>query len=381
MSNQHRLAILMLACRDYEAMELALACHTTYSMPEIPLYILQNCRGNYDAERTLEVARRYARLFPKQIHVIDHIAPQAPYHSIADLLNSDIFKPYDLICKVDDDAFPITPDWLPKLIKCWQESETRYGDKLAYVTPLINNNNWGFVETIEAMGLKETYFSTMAREHYAGLDNAYSRRRLIPASQIATGTDGTIWGLPYLARWIHEQTTLQPERFIAATTSLAPKSIPSEDRYSIGCIMFRKPLWNAINDGGTDDEHMMHMHCRKRNLMIICERSIPFIHIAYFSQREENRDIVEKAKAVYAERLQLPFPIGLRQSRQLEIEARLRWLEAGNATGTAPGIPTGGLADNSNIANMSAEMLGVHAFKGIIKAVLFKLGLRKTPPR
>ncbi|WP_439272205.1 hypothetical protein [Pseudochrobactrum sp. HB0163] len=380
MSNQYKIAILMLACRDYEAMELALACHTAYGQPEIPIYVLQNCRGNYDAERTLEVAQRYARLFPKQVHVIDHIAPQAAYHSIAELLNSNIFNPYDLVCKVDDDAFPITSDWLAKLIKCWRESEARYGDKLAYVTPLINNNNWGFVETIEALGLEEVYFSTMAREHYAGVDNAYGRRRLLPANEIATGVDGTIWGLPYLARWIHEQTTLQPERFIEATAELAPKPIPSADRYSIGCILFRKSLWNAINDGGNDDEHMMHMYCRKRNLMIISERSVPFIHIAYFSQREENRDIVEKAKAVYAERLQLPFPISLRQTRQLEIEARLRWLETNTITGSALGAPVNGLAANG-LANMSAEMLGVHAFKGIIKAILYKLGLRKTPPR
>jgi hypothetical protein len=71
--------------------------------------------------------------------------------------------------------------------------------------------------------------------------------------------------------------------------------------------------WKAIDDGGVDDEHMFH--------------SYPFMHLAYFSQREENRDIIEKARNVYGPRLRHPFPIVLKASRELEIEARLRWLE------------------------------------------------------
>lgn len=355
----------MLACRDYEAMELALACHTAYGSSDVPLYILQNCRGNYDAERTLDVAKRYQRLFPRQVIVVDNIAPQAPYYSILELLKSDIFKQYEYICKVDDDAFPITDGWLEKLISCWDKSELKYQEKLAYVTPLINNNNWGFVELLSDLGLKDEYFERMAREHYVGVDNQYSSKRLIPATEIDTGTDGTVWGLPYLARWIHEKTTLSPDRFIEGISGLGYKEVPSQERYSIGCILFKKNLWEKIYDGGSDDEHMMHMHCRKNNLIIVCDKSIPFAHISYFTQREENRDIVEQAKAVYSARLKLPFPIGLRQSRLLEIEARLRWME-NNAPSV--GAPIGPLNTNGGCGCVRR-----------VKKFLFKIGLRKKP--
>jgi hypothetical protein len=50
--------------------------------------------------------------------------------------------------------------------------------------------------------------------------------------------------------------------------------------------------------------------------------------MAYFSQREENRDLLETARAIYEPRLGHPFPIALRQSPLLEIEARLRWMES-----------------------------------------------------
>lgn len=59
---------------------------------------------------------------------------------------------------------------------------------------------------------------------------------------------------------------------------------------------FQKEFWKAINDGGRDDEHMMHQYCKKNKLQIFCQRSIPFAHMAYFVQREENRDIVEAAQ-------------------------------------------------------------------------------------
>ena len=48
-----RTALLMLACSDYEATELALACHAAYLPDDVPFFILQNCRGTYDSERTL----------------------------------------------------------------------------------------------------------------------------------------------------------------------------------------------------------------------------------------------------------------------------------------------------------------------------------------
>jgi hypothetical protein len=325
-----RVAVVILACRDYAALELALASQMAYRPPGVPFFVLQNCRGGYDAERTLGVARRYERLFPGVVSVVDDIVPGDPYRSIRKLLAKPEFADIDLICKVDDDAFPITENWLDHMIEAYDDAErSGSGRKLAYVTPLINNNAWGFPQLLKAMNLEQEYFTTQAHPHYVG--SATSKRfplRIIPAEQIETGTNGTIWGYPHIARWLHERTTLQPDAFIAATQGLEQCDVPSQSRYSIGCILFRKQLWNEIDDGGNDDEHMMHMHCERNDLRIVSVRKVPYVHIAYFTQREENRDIVDAAFAVYAPRFGHPFPLALYADRERENEARLRWLES-----------------------------------------------------
>src|SRR5262245_34226102 len=209
-----RVAVVMVACRDYEAMELSLACHTAYLPEGISFFILQNCRGSYDAERTLAVAKRYECLFPRAVTVVDDIPPAAPYRSIAALLASPRFAEVDLVCKVDDDAFPIAPGWLHALRKCWNEVLVSSNRPLAYVTPLINNNTWGFQQTLDVMGLPETFLAQAAREHRIGAGTPEAPFAIVPASEIHAGTCGTIWGYPYIARWLHERTTLDPDRFI-----------------------------------------------------------------------------------------------------------------------------------------------------------------------
>lgn len=335
-----RIAVLLLSCRDYEAMELTLACHMRYSPEAVRYFILQNCRGGYDAERTLAVAYRYEKLFPHRITVVDTIEAGPAYKSIRLLLESEVFQGFDLVCKVDDDAFPICEGWLDGLLDCYEQARKEVGDKLAYVTPLINNNTWGFPHVIKAMCLEEEYYATQARIHIAGAgDTGIDRRRIAPANEIWTGQDGTIWGYPYIARWLHTRTTLNPDAFIAAAASLSDMEVPANRRYSIGCILFEKELWSKIDNGGSDDEAMMLAYCDANGLHIRSRRSIPFVHIAYFTQREENRDIVETARDLYSTRLNHPFPISLKQNRLLEIEARLRWLETRSATPSNPNSP------------------------------------------
>jgi hypothetical protein len=325
--DKSKVAILMLACRDYEALELSLACHMAYGNRNVPFFILQNGRGDYDAERTLQVAHRYSSLFPETIRVIDSVPPNSPYASISTVLQSNLFSGYDLVLKVDDDVFPIAPGWVENLVACFQQQKQIHGSKLAYVTPLINNNIWGFEQTINAMGIADRYFAEVSRPHCVGSGHGNDPVRVIPADQINVGTCGTIWRYPYIARWIHQETTLQPDRFVAATAGLSPVEFPSKERYSIGCIMFEKNLWATINDGGTDDEHMVHMHCLRNALKVICCRSVPFVHLAYFTQKEENRDLMQPMRDLYQKRTGHPFPISLYSSKELDIESRLRWIE------------------------------------------------------
>lgn len=319
-----RVAIVLLACSDYESLEVSLACHAAYLPAQADLFVLQNCRGTYDAERSLAVGQRYARLFPGRIHVVTGNKPAKPYRAIAALLATEHLAAFDLVCKVDDDSFPIAPGWLDALVRAYAAAAAAAGPPLAYVTPLINNNCWGFAETIEVMGLEAAFAAEMARDHWVGEP---AERRFVPAGRIDRGGHGTIWQAPHLARWLHARTTLEPDRFIAATRGLSDVTVPGDERYSINCMLFAPALWRRVDDGSGEDEHMLHQHCLRTGERILCVRSVPFVHIAYFPQREENRDLVADIRRVYEARLGHPFPLAMRASRDLEIEARLRWME------------------------------------------------------
>jgi hypothetical protein len=314
--NETNTAVLMLCCRDYEAVELALACHVTYGDPSVPLFALQNCRGDYDAERTRAAIRRYASLYPQTVRVIDDLPPDVPYNGVRGALASDALKDFQFICKVDDDAFPIAKGWLSGLCSAWAQGYREHGDDLAYVTPLLNNNNWGFPETLRALGLEDEFFARFASRHPT------------IAHAVATGSYGPIiWNAPHIARWLHERSTFVPDRFIEATRGLAANLVDNMQRYSIGCILFRRDLWDAMDDGGTDDELMLFVHCRAQKRPIVCARSVPFVHLSYYPQKDELRDVVRQARDIYAKRLSLTHPIGLRATPTDEIEARLRFVE------------------------------------------------------
>ncbi len=324
-----KIAIILLAYADFESLELALAAYSKFINDNQKIFILQNGRGSYDCERTYKVAKRYESLYPKNITVVDWISPDVPYKSIKSLLQSEVMKDFDYICKVDDDAFPLTEDWLEKLISCYEKSYEIHGENLAYVTSLVNNNPWGFKEILKIMNLDEQYFKKIAREHKVGAPDtdAIETHKIIPANIIYTGWCGTIWGNPYISRWLHENTTFFPMKMVEATKDLGYKEVDSNYRYSINCMFFNKKLWFDIDDTGKDDELMCLKYCRTNNKKIIADLSNPFIHLFFYSQRDENKDLLPKLREIYSNFLNLPYPISMCPLKEYENENRLRFIE------------------------------------------------------
>lgn len=326
-----QIAIVILAFAEYESLELALATHAKFTVESgVPIYILQNGRGTYDTERTYSVGKRYANLFPDTIKVVTHIPPQKPYFAIKQLFHDPIFSKYKYIIKLDDDVMVLTPDWVDKLIDCYVQSFEQEGNNLAYVTSLVNNNPFGFKKIIESNNdLSQEYYERLARPHIIGCspDDSYNPFRIVPKETIFGGGFGTIWSLPYVARWLHEKTTMKPHAFIGNTQDMKIVEVNSKERYSINCMLFAKDLWDDIDDGGSDDEHMAHVYCMLNKKKIFADLSIPMVHIAFYSQREELRDMISQIREVYTDFLSLPFPIAICNDRMIEIENRLRYYE------------------------------------------------------
>ncbi len=323
-------AVVLLCYADYESLEIALAAHTKFMEPDTKIFLLQNGRGTYDCERTYRVAKRYADLFPRNIVVVDWIEPQKPYLAIKELLNSKIMQPYSYICKVDDDVFPVTEGWLKQLIESYNTSSEKYGDDLAYVTSLVNNNPWGFIKTLEIMDLKEEYLQNVAREHIVG------KGELVSKDEIRDGLCGTVWHNPYISRWLHKKTTLNIEEFIDKCKSQSDCLVNHKERYSINCMLFKKELWNAIDIKKFDDEYMCHQYCLNNDKKIVARCNVPMIHLFFYSQREENKDLIPNIRNYYEKFLQLPFPISICPNKEYENENRLRYIEQMSCKNDSP---------------------------------------------
>ena len=325
-------AIVLLCHSDYESLEVGLACYAKFLPKGVKLFLLQNGRQTYDCERTLRVARRFASMYPRQIEVVDWIEPQVPYRAIRELLNSDRMREYEFICKVDDDCFPLTADWFDKLCALYEDQYGRYGCALAYVTSLVNNNPYGFKQLVMRTKLKDEYFDKVAMEHEVGIKwHKYAPHAIIPKTEIYSGANGTVWGYPYIARWVHEKTTLKPDEYIEMARNLPVDYVNAEERYSINCMLFHKWLWNAVysptSDYDWDDEHMVHQYCRNNKKVIAADLSIPMVHLYFGSQREENRDMNPRFADCYGKWLGHPYPISVCPNKDYEMESRVRFLE------------------------------------------------------
>lgn len=336
---KNQTALILLAHSDYESLEITLANYgERLKNTTAKMFILQNGRDTYDAERTLRVARRYEKLYPRHFQVIDSIRPQKPYFAIRELIDSDLLADYHYICKVDDDVFPLTDDWLDKLCQLFYEQVAKNGERLGFVTGLINNNPYGFQKLIASdRTLADKYFHNYAREHVCGVTTHIGESDIVSPNQIKAGMKGTIWGYPYLARFIHEELSLQPDRFRQLVAHYPNDFLPSEERYSIGCILFDKASWHLIRmprlrkiyhwTKDDDDEYLWHYYAQKNQLLLPISLSTPFVHIHFFTQREENRDLIPRFREVYTRWLGINYPIAINTDKDLENENRLRYLE------------------------------------------------------
>ena len=337
---KEKVAIVILAYADYESLELALASHAKYSINSgVDIYILQNGRGTYDCERTYAVAKRYHALFPNLIKVVDYIRPGTPFNSLKQLFGGKEFEKYDYIIKLDDDVMVLTPDWVERLCESYIRYEEQLGDQLAYVTSLVNNNPYGFKKIIDnSKDLSDEYYKSIARDHLVGHDcnDSFAPYRLLPKDRICDGANGTIWQYPYITRWLHRKTTLQPEKYVKFASTLGIAEVNNKERYSINCLLFRKNLWlnelSLVEPNCADDEHLLHAYCLKYNKRIIANLSIPMVHLFFFSQRNECKDMIDELRDYYTKYFALPFPITICNNRLIEIENRLRFLEQNTST-------------------------------------------------
>lgn len=288
-------AVLVLTCNDFEAMDITVNQILRTTPETVPIYLLSNCAGLPGADVCEDMCRFTARAQYGRVHWINPGTRQPAYQGIHTAIEQEIKEKY--IVKLDDDVFPVAPGWLEKMIDTYAQQDPA---RIAYVTGMVNNNPFGFSQLVQLPALRATYEAMMPKAHLSGeYVPGYQDFRVQNPGEVDPGGWGTVWQFPHLARWIHEETTLQPARYADLVQDLTPVQFDVSIRYSINVMLFERTLWGAVATGGVDDEEMLHLYCQRNEREIVVERSIPFVHLYFGPQKRYLLDLMEQVRDVY----------------------------------------------------------------------------------
>lgn len=329
----NKTAIVILSCQDYESLEISLANYLENTPKEVKIFLLQNCWGNYDKEKTWQAALRYKNLYPERLEVMGYTSGD-PYFSIKTLLEDSIMQKYEYICKVDEDTFPVSKDWIEILATSYIKNKEKYGDKMAMTIPVVNNNCFGFLKTLEMMNLRDEYNKNIGRIHYGGsdrdraLDQEHWALKVYQQDEIMHSCCGSIWRYPYIARWIHAHTTLNTNKWIESLKDKGEEVFDNKIRYSINCMFCKKSYWlNLSQDNEYSDEEKIFLYNLQNDMKVVVCLSVPFVHLFYHTQRIENKDLIKPIREYYQKALNINYPIADTQEKDIDLENRLRYLE------------------------------------------------------
>lgn len=288
-------AILILTCNDFEALDVTISQVLATTPQSVPIYLLSNCHGLPGADICEDMCRFTSRQNYGRVHWLNPMKAQPAFFGIQDAIENHIDAEY--ILKLDDDAFPIAPGWLEGMIETYGEQEP---DKIAYVSGLVNNNPYGFHRLTSLPELQDTYAGIMKHSHMAGeYVPGYQEFRITAPGAADPGGWGTVWQFPHLARWIHEETTLQPERFKSLTAGLGAVEFDPSVRFSINVMLFQRDLWSKVATGGVDDEEMLNIYCDTNDKTIVIREDIPFVHLYFGPQKRYLTDLLPKVREAY----------------------------------------------------------------------------------
>lgn len=284
--------LLVLASDNFESLQLTLRSLDHTLINEEKVVVILNGNNSLNARIVEFVAQKWCREKPDLRFAVRPLcAPAKPFYAIKEIIaNSRHFKDAEYVCKIDDDIIPLKSNWLQVLANHYASLSKELN--IGFVTGLINNNCWGFKELVFIYNKKTEYSQIHSYNTVAGWQGV----RTIKPGEIDDGDFGTIWHYPFIARWVHEWTSVHIDEFLQKTAGLNLKQIPLETYYSIGCILFKKEFWTKLSETeySTEiDERIIHRKCLENKWQKWAVMNEPFIHLFYNNHKIINLDILE----------------------------------------------------------------------------------------
>ncbi len=330
-----KVAILILTHSDYKSYEIALAAITKFTNRDVDIYIMQNGLNVPNCYNCLAITKKYMELF-KNIHLI-HADNQGenPWLFITNFIKSEIIDKYDYIIKMDDDSFPLKNDWIENLI-------SPLDDDIILSTPLCSSSTevsaWYSLQIIDQL---DNFYKNAWTPHFSGRDmqaknsdilydmlkccnNKFPEcgKKWIDKPIWDFTWEGTSCGPAHFIRFIHEEISLKPKKFLDCSESLNYSTvlIPPQNYITINCICMTATTWkNAIEyfsimDGWIYDEININHYLLKDNKCWALCLNTPAVHIHRSKHRIENCDLNDKFYSIYSNYLGLKWNIKMNLS-------------------------------------------------------------------
>lgn len=279
--------VVILTCNDYESLTINLNALNHTVRCETPIVIILNGTSGFAANQVERIARSWAGSGRNRYVVKPLRSGGPPLYSILEVIQE--FEPIryaQQICKLDEDTIPVRVGWLENLAK---EFAARDGKNMGFVTGLINNNCWGFDKMLDIFGERENFKLIQNYKYSVGQWG----ERIVQRGEVDSNQFGTIWRLPYIARWLHGWSSLNSRNFLHKTQALGVTRIDANNAFSIGCIYSSRELWTSIDPQvNSSDEYLINKYCFDNALDKWAVMSEPIIHLHYYTHRASNRDIV-----------------------------------------------------------------------------------------
>ena len=184
------------------------------------------------------------------------------------------------IYKMDEDIF-VTEGLFEELMDTYQTIEGERKYFTGFVAPLMNVNNYGYRRILEYLDCVEEYQMMFDDARVGG---------------------GVIFGNPQAAEYMWNKT-LPVDGFADKLRIKEEKYSICHHRYSIGCILISRDIWNAMGgfknapEGvlGIDEEHLCQWCMNNCKAILIAERAYAG-HFSYGPQTEHMKKMYEKRR-------------------------------------------------------------------------------------